>query len=268
MTAAMRTVGVDLSASPAKTAVAVLDWFDDRTELVDLVVGADDAEIRRLVDGATRIGIDSPFGWPDDFVEFVVAHHRGGLVPGRKLDDIANRRPLALRRTDRWIAESGLGRPLSVSADQIAHVAFRCAGLLADLGVEDRVEGWAVEAYPAGALKRWGLTSRGYKRAADRTVLTELVDALRTAAPWLELGERIGQMRSDDDAFDAVITALIARAAELGSTTLPSPDDRPVALREGWIHVPDGELDTLTPTTSASARVGIRSVPSRCRRPW
>ena len=245
MTPAIRTVGVDLSASPVKTAVAVLDWFDDRAELVDLVVGADDTEIRRLADGATRIGIDSPFGWPDDFVDFLVAHHRDGLSPGRKLDDIANRRPLALRRTDLWIAESGLGRPLSVSADQIAHVAFRCAGLLADLGVDDRVDGWAVEAYPAGALKRWGLTSRGYKREANRTVLAGLVDAVQTAVTWLVLGDRHSQMRSDDDAFDAVVTALIARAAELGFTTPPSADDRPVALREGWIHVPNCELHEL-----------------------
>ncbi len=243
----MRTVGVDLSASPVKTAVAVVDWFDDRAELADLVVGADDAEIRSLADGATRIGIDSPFGWPDDFVDFVVAHHRDGLSPGRRLDDIANRRPLALRRTDVWIAESGLGRPLSVSADQIAHVAFRCAGLLGDLGVDDRVDGWAVEAYPAGALKHWGLTSRGYKRATNRAVLSELVEALQAAAPWLVLGDRVGRMRSDDDAFDAVITALIARAAELGRTTLPSEGDRSVAVREGWIHVPDCELHELGP---------------------
>ncbi|MDV7100016.1 DUF429 domain-containing protein [Gordonia amicalis] len=245
MTPAMRTVGVDLSASPAKTAVAVLDWFDDRAELTELVVGADDAEIRRLVDGATRIGIDSPFGWPDDFVEFVVAHHHQESQPGRRLDEIANRRPLALRRTDLWIAESGLGRPLSVSADQIAHVAFRCAGLLADLGVRDRVDSWAVEAYPAGALKRWGLISRGYKRAANRTVLTELVDALRTTAPWLEPAAHADLMGRDDDAFDAVITALIARAAALGRTTPPSAEDRAVASREGWIHVPDGDLGGL-----------------------
>jgi len=245
MSPAMRTVGVDLSASPDKTAVAVLEWFDDRAEVVELAVGCDDAAIRRLVDGATRVGIDSPFGWPDDFVEFVVAHHRGGLPGGRGLDEISRRRPLALRRTDLWVAASGLGRPLSVSADQIAHVAFRCAGLLADLGVEDRVDGWAVEAYPAGALKRWGLTSRGYKRSANRSVLAELVDALCSAAPWLVLGRHDGLMRTDDDAFDAVITALIARAAELGLTTRPSADDLTVALREGWIHVPECALDSL-----------------------
>ncbi|WP_439033212.1 DUF429 domain-containing protein [Gordonia terrae] len=241
----MRTVGVDLSASPAKTAVAVLDWRDGRAEVTDLVVGADDADIRRLAEGATRIGIDSPFGWPDEFVDFVVAHHRHGLPADRRLDEIARRRPLALRRTDRWIADSGLGRPLSVSADQIAHVAFRCAGLLADLAVDDRVDGWAVEAYPAGALKRWGLTSRGYKRAVNAPILAELLVALTAAAPWLDLGDHAETMARDDDAFDAVITALIARAAELGRTTLPDADDRPVAAREGWIHVPTVELAEL-----------------------
>ena len=241
----MRTGGVDLSASPVKTAVACVDWRADRAELTELVVGADDATIRRLAEGATRIGIDSPFGWPDEFVDFVVAHHRNELPKGRELDDITRRRPLALRRTDLRIVETGVGRPLSVSADQIAHVAFRCAGLLADLGVDDRVDGWAVEAYPAGALKRWGLISRGYKRAANVPVLAALADALHAAAPWLDLGDHAETMARDDDAFDAVITALIARAAQLGRTTSPDTADRPVATREGWIHVPTGELSEL-----------------------
>ena len=241
----MRTVGVDLSASPAKTAVACVDWDAERAVLTDLVVGADDTAIRRLVEGSTRIGIDSPFGWPDEFVDFVVAHHRNELSKGRELDDIARRRPLALRRTDLRIVDAGVGRPLSVSADQIAHVAFRCAGLLADLGVDDRVDGWAVEAYPAGALKRWGLTSRGYKRAANVSVLAGLVVALEEAAPWLDLSVHAETMARDDDAFDAVITALIARAAELSRTVLPDATDRPVAAREGWIHVPTAELAEL-----------------------
>lgn len=245
MIPAMQTVGVDLSASPAKTAVACVEWSAGRADLVHLVVGADDAAIRGLVQGATRIGIDSPFGWPDEFVDFVVAHHHHELGKGRELDDIARRRPLALRRTDLRIVGSGLGRPLSVSADQIAHVAFRCAGLLADLGVDDRVDGWAVEAYPAGALKRWGLTSRGYKRAANTPVLAALVEALKAAAPWLDLDDHAETMARDDDAFDAVITALIARAAQLGRTTSPDDADRPVAAREGWIHVPTAELAEL-----------------------
>ncbi|MGW5520955.1 DUF429 domain-containing protein [Gordonia sp. NPDC003950] len=241
----MRTAGIDLAAAPTKTAVAVIDWADSGARLVDLVIPADDARIHAVVSGADRVGIDSPFGWPDDFVDFVSAHHRGTTPTGRGLDDVSRRRPLALRRSDRHLIEIGAGRPLSVSADQIAHVAFRCAGLLADLGVADRVDGWAVEAYPAGALRRWGLRSRGYKRSANRAVLTELVVELRTDAPWLDLGAHRAVMERDDDAFDAVITALIARAAALGRTELPAAAARDVAAREGWIHLPNCSLADL-----------------------
>ncbi|GAA1483066.1 hypothetical protein GCM10009624_35060 [Gordonia sinesedis] len=241
----MCTGGVDLSASPASTAVAVVEWASGAARVTDLVAPADDATIRRIVAGTDRCGIDSPFGWPDAFVEFVTAHHRGHQAAGADLDRIANRRPLAYRRTDRYLVDAGLGRPLSVSADQIAHVAFRCAGLLADLGVSDRVDGWAVEAYPAGALRQWGLRSRGYKRSAHRDVLHDLVADLQCAAPWLDLGAHAEAMASDDNAFDAVVTALVARAAALRYTTLPADADRAVAAREGWIHVPRCALDDL-----------------------
>ncbi|GAB32603.1 DUF429 domain-containing protein [Gordonia otitidis] len=241
----MLTAGVDLSASPASTAVAVVEWTERHARLLQLVTPADDSTIRQLVDGTDRCGIDSPFGWPDGFVEFVARHHRGTTPTDSRLDDIGRRRPLAYRRTDLYLVEHGLGRPLSVSADQIAHVAFRCAGLLADLDVTDRVDGWAVEAYPAGALKHWGLTSRGYKRSGNRAVLQSLCEDLQAAAPWLDLGPYVDLMCHDDNAFDAVVTALIARAASLGATTLPDEFDMPVAQREGWIHVPNCAFDDL-----------------------
>lgn len=240
-----RTAGVDLAAAPASTAVAVIDWSAGVARLVELVTPADDETIRALVAGSVRVGIDSPFGWPEEFVDFVVDHHRGATPTGSGLDAIDRRRPLAFRRTDRFLVEHGLGRPLSVAADQIAHVAFRCAGLLADLGVVDRVDGWAVEAYPAGALRHWGLRSRGYKRAGNRESLADLVAALQDAAGWLDLGDHHALMCRDDNAFDAVVTALIARAAQLGHTRLPDDADRSVALREGWIHVPDCSLGVL-----------------------
>lgn len=263
----MRTAGVDLAASPRLTALAVIEWAPGSARLVELVLPADDDTIRKLLKTATsgpseghcpsaepqgadvghvtKVGIDAPFGWPDDFVNFVVAQHRGELGTGRRLDDIDNRRPLAYRLTDRVVIENGWGRPLSVSADQIAHVAFRAAGLIADLGVADRVNGYAVEAYPAAALKRWGLTSRGYKGVANRTRLGELTEALVEAAPWLELGTHRDRVIHDDNAFDAVITALIARAAAVGKTCAPNPGDRVLAGREGWIHVPACDLDAL-----------------------
>jgi hypothetical protein len=65
------------------------------------------------------------------------------------------------------LAEAGVN-PLSVSADRIAHAAFRCAGLLARLAalgepVDRAGSGVVVEVYPAAALRRLGLTHRGYK---------------------------------------------------------------------------------------------------------
>lgn len=244
-----RTVGVDLAASPSKTAVAVVEWRGSGASVTDVVMPADDAAIRELADGAQRIGVDAPFGWPDSFVEFVGQHHRGRTASGLDLDDVSRRRPLVYRRTDLVVAGLPNGRrPLSVSADQIAHVAFRCAGLLADLSVDDRVDGWAVEAYPAAALTIWGLRPRGYKRAENRPVREIMVTELDSAAPWLELGDHAQAMIDDDDIFDAVITALIARAAALGRTHHPSPEDRSIAVREGWIHVPSCTLAEMAPS--------------------
>ena len=60
------------------------------------------------------------------------------------------------------------------------------------------------------------------------------------AKPLLRI---VGGNPTDEDV--AVITALIARAAALGRTRRPAPEDLPIALREGWIHVPDSGLDEL-----------------------
>ncbi|MFW0783413.1 DUF429 domain-containing protein [Gordonia sp. CPCC 206044] len=241
----MRTVGVDLAASPKNTAIAVVDWSDSGARVAELVMPADDARIRAIAAGAHRIGVDAPLGWPDDFVDFVAAHHRGELPGGRGLDDIENRRRLAYRHTDRVVIENGWGRPLSVAADQIAHVAFRAVGLIADLGVTDRVNGWVVEAYPAAALQQWGFTSRGYKGQANHITRREMIEDLSVSAPWLDLAAHRQRMVHDDNAFDAVVTALIARAAALGHTCLPGAVDAPVAAREGWIHVPQCTVGQL-----------------------
>lgn len=198
-----------------------------------------------------KLGIDCPFGWPIPFVNFLIEHQAGDIAPrgGRPLDW---RRDLANRTTDLLVRrEVGLN-PLSVAADRIAHAAMRCAALLADLGAAglpvDRSgdSGVAVEVYPAASLRSWNLRNRGYKRAGNLVHLGDLVDQLRSEAPWLDLAEHEATCRTSDDAFDAVIAALTARAVTLGLTRSPAGSERTIAVREGWIAVPDaGSLAAL-----------------------
>ncbi|MFC7451425.1 DUF429 domain-containing protein [Rhodococcus daqingensis] len=248
----MRTVGVDLAAEPRKTAVAVIAWSGGAARVENLWLGVGNAEIVEAVRGSERTGIDSPFGWPEAFVRFLTEHDTGTLQATNDLESKDGRRPLAMRRTDLLVrASTGLS-PLSVSADRIAHVAFRCAGLLAELREREveasRVSGRAVEVYPAAALLGWGLPARGYKGRMNRAALTELVTGFAEAAPWLDLGEAEWLCRESDDAFDAVVAAVVARAAALGKTELPADPDREVAEREGWIHLPNSPLETLRGT--------------------
>ncbi|WP_068273129.1 DUF429 domain-containing protein [Aldersonia kunmingensis] len=237
----VHTVGVDLAAEPARTALAVIEWSASSARLTDVRVNVSDADIVACAAGAARVGIDSPFGWPDAFVDFVTAHHRGD-PPAVSLQTREQRRPLTKRHTDLVVAKRTGLMPLSVSADLIGHVALRCAGLLEQLAVTNRADGWAVEVYPVAGLKLWGLPFRGKSTAVG---LTGMVAALREAAPWLDLGSFVELVTEQHDAFDAVIAALLARAVECGATYGPEPDELAVARREGWVHVPSGSLAAL-----------------------
>lgn len=243
----MRTLGIDLAAEPAKTALAMIEWQPDGARLTELRLGNADADLVATALDADRIGIDAPFGWPDAFVSFLADHHR--LRPATaELATRQHRRPLTKRRTDLVVQERTGIVPLSVSADLIAHVALRCAGLLSQLhaaGIDvGRVAGTAVEAYPAAALKSWGLPWRGYKNG-KAAALDDLAAAFTAAAPWLDLGTHAALVRRNDDAFDAVVAATIARAAALGAVTTPEAADRAIAEREGWIQLPTGRLADL-----------------------
>ncbi len=246
-TRTIRTLGVDLAATAAATAVAAVEWSAGESRLTDLVVGADDATIVALAGDVDTVAIDAPFGWPIAFVGFLAAHNLG-RAPIAALETVEDRRELTRRRTDRHVARTTRITPLMVSADRIAHVALRNAGLLACLGMSDadRSQGPVVEVYPAAALQRWGLPNRGYKGAAGATVRAGMVDALveRTTG-WLDLGPYEATLRADDDALDAVVAALVGRATAIGRTEPPPPEDAAAASFEGWIQLPTCELDAL-----------------------
>lgn len=241
----MLTLGVDLAAADERTATALVAWSDHRAEVRALHRGVSDGDLVEAIRAADKAGVDCPLGWPAPFVAFLVAQQTGRLTPP-DADGASWRRGLAYRVTDQVVrAECGV-IPLSVSADHIAHVAFRCAALLArlaELGEPvDRAGGGVVaEVYPAATLRRWGLTHRGYKTLGHGFVLDELL----AAAPWLDLGAFEPLCRASHDAFDAVVAALAARAAALGQVLSPTGDQRAAARTEGWIALPTGRIGDL-----------------------
>jgi predicted nuclease with RNAse H fold len=244
------TAGVDLAAMPERTALASIEWAGTRAVVRDLVCPADDGVILKAIAQAGKTGIDCPLGWPGAFVDFVSAHRSGPVTLPRDDAGTGWRRELTMRRTDSFVRDKLHLVPLSVSADRIAHVALRCAVLLAKLDASGRPvdrtgAGAVVEVYPAASLRGWGLRHRGYKQRRTPDVLAAAADDLLAAASWLDCGPHEETIRRSHDAFDAVIAALTARAASRGQTCPPGEDDLAAAATEGWIALPDSPIGQL-----------------------
>jgi predicted nuclease with RNAse H fold len=242
----MRTVGVDLSVSEKGTALAAIEWEAesvDRVRVGEPSLGLGDPELLDLLAEAEWVGVDAPFGWPEAMVLAIYDYAVHGRWPAPSKPEFR------YRRTDLFVhdhveAETAQKLwPLSPSTDRIALTAWRLAGLR-EAAYErsrirfDRAGGDRVlEVYPAAALLLWGLPREGYKASAEAR--EELLEAIESQAPWLEWtpGAREACVDSDD-ALDAVLCALIARAAALGLTVPPAAEDRELACAEGWIHLP------------------------------
>lgn len=239
------TVGVDLAAQDKKTGLAVLRWRPGSVTLVHVQVQAANDDILLRGRQAQVVGIDCPLGWPTPFTDLLLAQRRGSVDPSVG-HSIEARRSLAFRRTD-FDVHARTGRwPLSVSADLIGYPAMRAAGLMASLAATGKVlrrsgiDSAVAEVYPAASLSAWGLASRGYK--ADPQLRSGLIAELLHHAPWLDLSDGVALCRSSDDAFDAVVAALVAGAVVLGRTSGPPAVDVAIADEEGWIHLPDEDF--------------------------
>ncbi len=183
---------------------------------------------------ADLTAIDVPLGWPDRFIDAVVAHRDRTGWPPMGTTPPGDRVSLRYRTTDLVTIDGG-SQPLSVSSDRIGVAAMRGARvqrLLETAGVPvDRsgVTGRIIEAYPAAALRVWGLSSSKYKgtinseacRILARTLTDRCGPLSATAAACLD--------GCDDDGLDAFVCALVARAALAGNTTRPGPEHLEVA---------------------------------------
>ncbi|WP_022878740.1 DUF429 domain-containing protein [Microbacterium sp. B19] len=245
----MRTIGVDLAAGVPGTALAEIVWSAGGACLVRLDLGVDDAAIVASTGDDGWLGLDCPLGWPDAFVDFVQAHHGGSVPALGEVDGGADwRRGLVYRRTDAVVRDR-IGRwPLSVSTDRLGVTALRGAGLLRRLAasgfpVDRAAEGRLFEVYPGGALRIWGFDTTKYR--VDATRRATLLATLQQRAPWFDVGASAALAVASADAFDAMIAALATRAAATGRFVRPGAEDLEVARREGWVALPEGEVEEL-----------------------
>jgi len=223
----------------------------DRARVGEPSLGlADPALLERLA-AAEWVAIDAPFGWPEPMVAATHAYATAGRWPGLAKQDFR------YRLTDRFVHDHVLSEteqalwPLSPSSERLALTVWRLAalrealaersGLRFDRTGADRV----LEAYPAAALLLWGLPRSGYKASAEARL--ELLAAIEAQAPWLDWEPGACEVCLDsDDALDAVLCALIARAAAFALTVAAPPSDLGRAQAEGWIHLPrKGSLGEL-----------------------
>ena len=243
----MVTLGVDLASQPKRTATCLIRWDRGSARVEALSLGATDADLHELFRRGDKIGIDAPFGWPAPFTRAVAAYSAETVWPSADVPQ------LRFRRTDE-VAREKLGRwPLSVSTDLIAVTAMRAVRLLAEAAatgesIERSGGGRFVEVYPAAALHVWGFPSRGYKRTKGAAVRARLVsDLAEQAKDWLTLSEEDrARCMDSDDILDALVAALVARAAAIGRCEPIPPDDVELAKEEGWIALPQtGSLNQL-----------------------
>jgi len=237
----MRTLGIDLATEPGRTAACSVDWGADSAYAEVHDQSATDDALVRWCAAADKVGIDCPFGWPEPFVAAMAAHQAGRPWPVAHEAGSAGRRDFAYRSTDLHVLEVTKAWPLSVSTNLIGLTAMRCAVLLDRLAPVDRAgAGRLAEVYPAAALRRWDLWQAGYKTASGLAKLGGMVDALLQQVPGLRFAPGSEQRcRTNHDAFDALVSALVARLAATGRTVRPAGEEQcQRAVTEGWIHLP------------------------------
>ena len=241
----MVTLGVDLASAAKRTAVCWIHWEQGRAEVVRLDTRADDDALLDAITHVDKAGIDVPFGWPQDFIEAVAAYNASGLWLSTAPHPSTAPKQLQFRETDRFVYARTGRWPLSVSSDRIAIPAMRAAVLLSQLKASGQPVhreglGKVVEVYPAAALRVWGFNAIGYKREQNRQARCDLLAAiLEKTSSWLTTPQTIRSLcEATDDAVDALIGAIVAKAAAAALCWEIPEQCVSKARLEGWIALP------------------------------
>ena len=110
---------------------------------------------------------------------------------------------------------------------------MRTFALLARHGVTDRSgHKKFYEVYPAGSLRKWRLTSRGYKKTTPdhKQARASILGGLREKMPCLVVPDAYA---TNGHGLDALIASLTVRAATQSRTLRATREQAPCGRREG-----------------------------------
>jgi predicted nuclease with RNAse H fold len=226
-------IGIDCAAQPANTGLVLAAADGEILEVLEARCGSRRATPAVVLADWIRasdralLALDAPLGWPSPLGAALADHAAGGpLSPGAHA--------LFRRLTDDVILARLGRRPLDIGADRIARAAHAALRLLEDLrqtlGLEIPLawsRDWparvaAIEVYPAA-------TRTGLFLPRNRSSLDGLESRLRFT-PALSL--------DSEHVRDAVLCALTGLEFQLGRTAAPTSEQKPRALKEGWIWAP------------------------------
>jgi hypothetical protein len=233
----VETIGIDLAAQAAGTAAVVVEWQAPNARVAEFRTSLRNDQIVQLVEShpEARVGIDAPFGWPASFVKTVGEWVRAGHWASETEPDI---KPLRYRLTDFHVREKTERWPLSVSTDLISICAFRPRWRARRRGL------------PSGSAQPLALPSRKYKgpKPIARDLRIQLVASLEGLIPLTIAPVVRNACIASDHCLDALVSALVTRAACVGLTDPPPPDDNGTLFEEGWIELPTADSLRLLAT--------------------
>lgn len=267
-------LGIDLGTEENTTALAAIYWPDGGPgRLIDIWPKVWHGNLVHVMNGRNFAvaAVDVPLGWPEGFRRMVEAHAKGTLKKGGFTESEVEQPPvapgepggrewrtelMAMRETDRRVAQVIQRKPLSVSFDKLGAVTASWALIEAHLtptpdrsgrkGQTPRI----IETYPAAQISLW---SGGDKKRLPVPEALKAVEErhgidLRLDQPTLREKFHARASHGRDATVCAVVASLAGRGAGQVEAMLPPDVDVPLEVqqREGvmWLDV-----DSPTPSS-------------------
>jgi predicted RNase H-like nuclease len=243
MTPVTTIIGVDCATDPRRVGLACAEVSGARPKLKVAEVGSKELSLADRIaswfgaDSRTLLAMDAPLGWPVEMGPALTQQRAGEYI------DVPPDR-LFQRETDRVVHRVVGRRPLEVGAERIARTALAALALLEQL--RQRLDqpislAWspqfpglvsAIEVYPAGTLRAYGLPASGYKKRGQSSARQRLIEWL---SEHIEIQGPTTLLEENADALDAVICVLAGWDFLRGLTIAPTDPEQ--AAKEGWIWV-------------------------------